>query len=96
MLRRYVSPSSPASHVVIRRYDGTHVMLAHLREIRVKEGVRGRLGEPIGRVGNDAYPRHPHIHLGAWRDDRPLQIRFDLRAMGKLLSCPGGKEDCSG
>lgn len=21
--------------------------------------------------------RHPHIHLGAWRDETPLQLRID-------------------
>ena len=63
---------------------GLHVMAGHLREIRVKEGDRLQAGQPIGFVGNNGNSRHPHIHLGAWHGDEPLQIRFDLRALAKL------------
>lgn len=73
-----------ASFVLLRDDDGTHVMLGHLHEMMVQEGDRVQAGEPLGLVGNDGYSRHPHIHLGAWRDGAPLQIRFDLRAMAKL------------
>lgn len=74
-----------ASFVLLRGVGGTHVIVAHLGEIRVKEGDRVEAGEPLGLVGNNGNSRHPHIHLGAWRDGVPLQIRFDLRAMAKLL-----------
>lgn len=73
-----------ASYVVLRRDDGTHVLVAHLQELAVHEGDRIPAGQPIGRVGNNGNSRHPHIHLGAWRDGRPLQLRFDLRAMAAL------------
>ncbi len=73
-----------ASYVVVRRPDDTHVLVAHLREATVKVGDHVRAGQPIGRVGNNGNSRHPHIHLGAWRGERPLQLRFDLRAMAKL------------
>jgi Peptidase family M23 len=73
-----------ASFVILRRGDGTHVLVAHLRETTVQAGDRVRAGQPIGRVGNNGNSRHPHIHLGAWRDGRPLQLRFDLRAMAAL------------
>lgn len=73
-----------ASYAILRGEDGTHVLVAHLREMRVEEGDRVEAGEPIGRVGNDGQSRSPHIHLGAWRDEVPLQIRFDLRTMGRL------------
>ena len=73
-----------ASLVVLRAGDGTHVTVAHVRKIRVAEGDRVQAGQPIGRVGNDGFSRHPHIHVGAWRDGGPLQIRFDLRAMARL------------
>lgn len=73
-----------ASFVILRGPDGTHVAVAHLQEIRVQEGDRLEAGQPLGLMGNNGNSRHPHIHLGAWRDNRPLQIRFDLAAMAKL------------
>lgn len=70
----------PASLIVLRAEDGTHVLVAHLRETSVTEGDRVERGETIGRVGNNGYSYAPHIHIGAWRGQRPLQIRFDLSA----------------
>lgn len=78
-----------ASYVVLRGGDGTHVMVAHLQEMRVKEGDRVKAGATLGLVGNDGQSRNPHIHVGAWRDGVPLQIRFDLRAMGRLRGVGG-------
>lgn len=74
----------PASMIVLEREDGTHVMMGHVADIRVKEGDTVRAGEPVAKVGNNGYGRHPHIHVGAWRDKTPLQIRFDLRAKAAL------------
>lgn len=73
--------SGPASFVILRAEDGTHVLLAHLREIQVKAGDQVVAGQVLARVGNNGFSRHPHVHLGAWRDQRPLQIRFDQRFM---------------
>lgn len=73
-----------ASYVVLRHDDGTHVLVAHLQEMAVQVGERVTAGQPIGRVGNNGNSRHPHVHLGAWRNGRPLQLRFDLRAMATL------------
>jgi murein DD-endopeptidase MepM/ murein hydrolase activator NlpD len=74
----------PASFVILGREDGTHVMLAHVAELKVKAGDSVRAGQPLGVVGNNGFARAPHIHIGAWRDKTPLQIRFDLRAMAAL------------
>ncbi|HWV39812.1 MAG TPA: M23 family metallopeptidase [Vulgatibacter sp.] len=73
-----------ATFLILRGDDDTHVLVAHLREIVVQEGARVEVGQPLGLVGNNGNSRHPHIHLGAWRGDQPLQIRFDLAAMAKL------------
>lgn len=73
-----------ATFVVLRDADGTHVLVAHLDDLRVVEGERVQAGQVIGLVGNNGNSRHPHVHLGAWRDGKPLQIRFDLREMAKL------------
>ena len=69
----------PASFVVLERDDGVHFLLAHLDAIEVKVGDRVVPGQKLGVVGNNGYGRNPHIHIGAWHDRTPLQVRFDLR-----------------
>ena len=73
-----------ASSVVFRRADGVRVLYAHVQAISVAPGDSVRAGQPIARVGNNGPSVMPHTHIGAWRDQEPLQIRFDLRAMSKL------------
>jgi hypothetical protein len=74
----------PASFVVFKHADGTMVMVGHIADVTVKEGDAVKAGQPFAKVGNNGFGRAPHIHVGAWRGKTPLQIRFDLRAMGKL------------
>ncbi len=74
----------PASFVLFKHSDGTRVLLAHVAEITVKAGDTVTAGQPVAKVGNNGFGRAPHIHVGAWRDKTPLQIRFDLRAAAKL------------
>lgn len=74
----------PASFVVFKSDDGTMALVAHVSDVTVKEGESVKAGQPFAKVGNNGYGRAPHIHVGAWRGKTPLQIRFDLRAMGKL------------
>lgn len=68
----------PATFVVLKRNDGVHFLLAHLDKPNVETGTRVRAGQTLGRVGNNGYGRNPHIHIGAWHGETPLQIRFDL------------------
>ena len=35
-------------------------------------------GQVVAHVGNNGYGRSPHIHIGAWKDSTPYQIRWDL------------------
>ena len=67
-----------ASSLKLESQDGTMFSVAHVREVEVEVGERVRAGQPIARVGNNGYSRHPHVHIGAWKGDKPLQIRFDL------------------
>lgn len=78
----------PASFILLRRDDGTFVMVAHVADIKVGVGDTVHAGQPIGVVGNNGFARAPHIHVGAWRDKTPLQIRFDLRAATALRQAP--------
>ena len=75
----------PASMITLVRDDGVHFVLAHVTDIRVKVDDKVQGGQVIALVGNNGMSRHPHIHIGAWQGEQPLQIRFDLAAMGELL-----------
>ncbi|RCW42433.1 M23 family metallopeptidase [Paenibacillus prosopidis] len=54
-------------------------------DLSVKEGDNVKAGDIVAKVGNNGYSRHPHIHVGAWKGNIPLQIRFDLKSMGSQL-----------
>jgi hypothetical protein len=71
----------PASHLVLRRDDGVYFLLAHTQLASVTVGQRVAYGEPIAKVGNNGFGRSPHVHMGAWKDDQPLQIRWDQTRM---------------
>jgi hypothetical protein len=75
----------PATFIVLKREDGVFFLLAHVAKIRVQVGDVLQSGQTIAQVGNNGYSRHPHIHVGAWKGEAPLQIRFDLVSMGKLF-----------
>jgi hypothetical protein len=74
----------PASAVTVRRDDGVHVVVAHVQAIEVAEGEAVTAGQRIAEVGNNGVSNMPHIHVGAWRGDTPLQIRWDLDAVARL------------
>lgn len=77
---------SPASSITIKRKDGIHVQVVHVREISVEEGTRVKAGEVIARVGNNGRSFNPHIHIGAWKDSTPLQIQVDLKKLGQMMN----------
>lgn len=74
----------PASANFLKRDDGVTFVLAHVQSISVSVGEKVRAGQVVAKVGNNGMSRHPHIHIGAWRGNQPLQIRFDLHELGKL------------
>jgi murein DD-endopeptidase MepM/ murein hydrolase activator NlpD len=73
-----------ASVIVFRGADGTRVLYAHVQDIQVKPGDRVISGQPVAKVGNNGPAWFPHTHVGAWKANSPLQVRFDPIAMGKL------------
>lgn len=66
--------------IFFEREDSTTVIYAHIREIEVEVGDWVSAGEVVGKVGNNGNSRAPHIHVGAWRENTPLQIQVDLYA----------------
>ena len=81
----------PASWILFRRADGVKVMYAHLDGITVAKGDTVAAGQPVAVVSNNGVSRGPHVHIGAVdAAGRPLQIRWDLRAMAALRAPPEG------
>lgn len=76
----------PASMIIFARADGMKVLYAHVSDIAVAAGDRVTAGQVVAKVGNNGFSRSPHIHVGAFRGEQPLQIRWDLRAMGRVGS----------
>lgn len=77
-----------ASILVFRRADGVRVLYAHVQEVAVSVGDTVRAGQPVARIGNNGPAFMPHVHVGAWRGTEPLQVRFDLVAMGQHSRAP--------
>jgi murein DD-endopeptidase MepM/ murein hydrolase activator NlpD len=66
------------------RDDGVHFVLAHIDAPQIQVGDQVSAGQVIARVGNNGYSRHPHTHVGAWKGQTALQVRFDLTALGAI------------
>jgi hypothetical protein len=60
--------------------EGVTVLYGHVREITVEEGQRVEAGDVVAKVGNNGNSRAPHVHVGAWTGETPLQIQVDLYA----------------
>ena len=74
-----------ASSITFKTKNGLSVMLAHVREIDVKEGELVKRGAVVAKVGNNGYSRNPHIHIGAWnKEGKPIQIQFDQSTLALL------------
>jgi hypothetical protein len=70
----------------------------HVQDVQVQIGDTVKVGEVVAHIGNNGISDYPHVHIGAVRGDlialmsgvgkpediEPLQIRFDLAAMGRL------------
>lgn len=79
-----VRASSPAGQIVFERADRLIVAYAHITDARVKAGDRVFAGQVVAIDGNNGAAQAPHVHVGAFRNHTPYQIRWDQRAEGKL------------
>lgn len=75
--------------IQIQNKNGASVTVVHVREIEVKEGQQVQAGDVIAKVGNNGSSMGPHIHVGAWEGDTPLQIQVDLYAGAKEVDVYG-------
>lgn len=74
----------PASLIELQSPDGTLVTVAHIQAPMVQEGDEVKSGQPVARVGNNGFARIPHVHIGAWRGNDALQIRWDQKKIPVL------------
>jgi Peptidase family M23 len=79
----------PASYIAMQRDDGVVVVYAHIQNVRVKIGDRVTAGEVVALDGDNGTAKAPHVHVGAYRGQTPLQIRWNLRAEGQVPSLLG-------
>jgi hypothetical protein len=74
----------PPTYIKFKRADGLVVVYAHLDGIRVHQGDRVRGGQVVALDGNNGSAKNPHVHVGAYLGNKPLQIRWDLAAEGRI------------
>ena len=71
-----------ATSIIFRTKDGEFILIAHLRDITVKTRESVSAGQVVAKVGNNGYSRNPHVHIGAWSNDKtPLKIQFDQKTL---------------
>lgn len=75
---------SPPGGIVFLRDDGLVVVYGHVDNVKVKAGDRVKAGQVVAVDGNNGMARSPHVHVGAFRDTTPYQIRWDQRAEGRM------------
>lgn len=76
--------NKPAQCIVFRRKDDVRIAYAHVMDIHVEVNDKVEAGQIIAKCGNNGTSWNPHIHVGAWKGDEPLQIIVDLQAYGKI------------
>ncbi len=73
-----VDREAPTGFIIFQHKDSTKAVYAHVREIDVEKGDQVNAGEVVAKVGNNGTSRLPHVHVGAWKNETPLQIQVDL------------------
>src|SRR5690625_2072603 len=76
--------NTPTSSVTFVCENDVRIFYGHLIDIKVKPHDRVVKGQHIAKCGNNGTSWHPHVHVGAWKDQQPLQIQVDLTELGKI------------
>lgn len=75
-----------AAFIILKREDGVMALLAHIDKLKVKIGDTVKAGQVLAQVGNNGQSWNPHIHIGVWKNNKPMQVRFDQKKMKTLFS----------
>lgn len=70
-----------ASTITFKTSAGVRILYAHVDAIEVKPGDVVKAGQAVAKVGNNGFSRNPHLHIAAWKDQTPLQIRIDQKTL---------------
>jgi|SRR5690625_431589 len=76
--------NTPTSSVTFLCENNIRISYGHLTEITVKANDKVVKGKPFAKCGNNGTSWHPHVHVGAWLNQQPLQIRINLTELGKI------------
>ena len=60
------------------------MVYAHLDDMRIHKGSHVGVGQVVALDGNNGTAKNPHVHVGAYLGNKPLQIRWDLAAEGRI------------
>lgn len=74
----------PGGSVTFLCENGVRIAYGHLTDIKVQPNDKVVKGQPIAKCGNNGTSWSPHVHVGAWKGQQPLQIQVDLTALGKI------------
>ncbi len=83
--------NKPAGSVTFRCKDCVRIVYAHVTDVSVEVNDTVVVGQPFAKCGNNGTSWHPHVHVGAWKDGKPLQINVNLSALGKIQREQGSK-----
>lgn len=78
-----MKPGVPG-YITFKKSDGTRIDIAHVSTVKVSEGDEVKSGQVVAKVGNNGYSRNPHVHISAWKDNKPLQIQFNQKTLALL------------
>jgi len=73
-----------AGYITFKKTDGTRIDISHVSEVMISEGDKVKSGQIVAKVGNNGYARNPHLHISAWKNNKPLQIQFDQKSLELL------------
>ena len=71
--------------MIFERHDGVLFAYGHVDDIEVEEGQRVKAGQRVASMSNNGTSWAPHLHVGAWKGETPLQICIDLSVLGRMV-----------
>jgi hypothetical protein len=86
--------ASPVGLLEIKTKEDVNLLIAHLDNIKVKVGDEVSIGSVIGTISNNGFSRAPHLHIGAYKNDRPVLVEFCRISMDNAFKIYSSNEKC--
>lgn len=74
---REAGMSSYGHYIVIDHGSGSSTLYAHLQSFSVSDGAQVKMGDQIGKVGNNDGALYAHLHYEQRLNGTPVQIRWN-------------------